>query len=437
MQTTLIQRYLGNKSPMTGDIVKLVDEIARPGDLVCDAFSGSLAVSAALRASGYEVACNDINHFSWLYARAYFSANTLPWPNGVRSGNGVSKRSVWAKVLAELLDGYPSDFPANAKRTDIFDHYCEEGPKSAFTSKRGTSGRRRFFSSDNARLIDRALNKIRFRYRSGQIDEQTRCILTATLLNAVEKVSNTQGTYHDFPREFIDERALRPLRLIVPAEEVFDGPVSRFVGRAEDSLEFIRGVPKHQVLYLDPPYNFRQYTSYYFMLNLLSSHAEIDDLDGFFTDVEFVRGQNMSTDFKSSFCQREEFIPSLTTLIERADCDFVILSYFDGRNHWGQFKDATSETTGRRLIEGMFSSELFTSGSLKCVPVERKNYQSYGGYTAKPIQEFLFVAQKSRGLVQNPLRETERGLDKPRTSRKRAGVAGGDSRKPIRPRTAA
>jgi adenine-specific DNA-methyltransferase len=414
MQTTLIQRYLGNKSLISEEIVSLVRELASPGELVFDAFSGSLAVSAALRAAGFEVACNDINHFSWLFAEAYFSARELPDPPGVTPVSAAVSWTYWQDVLDQLTDENLADVPGRHRRSDIFDHYCEEGAKSSFVSKRGAVGRRRFFSPANARAIDRALSRLRYRYRSGEISEHVRCILTAALLSAVEKVSNTQGTYHDFPRDFVDSRALKPLRLRMPAPEVFSGPPSRFIGKAEDSLEFARQLPRHSVIYLDPPYNFRQYTSYYFMLNLLSSYAEIEDLDEYFSRVEFVRGQNMRDDFKSSFCNRQNFIPSLRTLIQRSDAEYVILSYFDGRNHWGTFKSEEAETEGKRLLGQFFRSELFVEGSFEFVPLDRLNYQSYGGHSAKPIQEFLFLARKSKPAQVEMMRGNRGGLDRAR-----------------------
>lgn len=112
----------------------------------------------------------------------------------------------------------------------------------------------------------------------------------------------------------------------------------------------------------------------------------------------------MTHDFKSSFCSRETFIPSLKALIERADSEYVILSYFDGRNHWGSFKAKNADTEGKRLLSEFFSSDLFVSSSVRCVPLGRTNYQSYGGFSAKAVQEFLFVAQKRK----SPL--TRRGL---------------------------
>ncbi len=394
MQVGLIQRYLGNKSSIAPDIVDLVRSLTEPGDTVVDAFSGSLAVTFAMRQAGLRVVPNDINHFSWLFATAFLTGSQPIGPNG-RLGPPGERCRQWRALADELVApvGYGDD-PA-IFRTDIFDNYCEEGTKSSFESSRGRSGSRRFFSAENAAAIDRALSRIRFWWRKERIDQRTRCILSAMLIAAVERVSNTQGTYHDFPREFTDTRALRPLKIEVPSDEIFLGPESPLIGREEDSLEFVRRAPPHRVLYLDPPYNFRQYTSYYFMLNMLSKHAEIENLDEFFSNLEYVRGQNMADDFKSTFCSRAAFMPSLRTIIERADAEHVVISYFDGRNHWGSFKSEHAESDGRKAIEEFLASELFEAGSARCIPVDRLNYQSYGGFKARTVSEYLFSARKS------------------------------------------
>jgi adenine-specific DNA methylase len=395
MQAGLIQRYLGNKSSISDEIVGVVRSIADPGDLVVDAFSGSLAVSFALRKAGLQVAPNDINHFSWLFATAFLSGTQAFAPNG-RWASPMERRRQWRDLADELVAPGESRSTDGVRRTDIFDHYCEAGSRSTFTSARGSSGRRRFFSPQNAATIDRALSRLRYWWRTERIDQRTRCILSSMLITAVEKVSNTQGTYHDFPRQFMDSRSLRPLALEVPPDEIFLGAAAPLIGREEDSLEFVKRVPSHRVLYLDPPYNFRQYTTYYFMLNLLSQYVEIDDLDSYFNGLEFVRGQNMKDDFKSSFCSKTSFMSSMKSIVERADTDFVVISYFDGRNHWGSFMSDTADSQGRKIIEDFLGSDLFVSGSAACLPVSRLNYQSYGGHKAKTIKEFLFTARKTK-----------------------------------------
>ena len=396
MQDRLIQRYLGNKSSISKAIIEVVNKIAAPNDLVFDAFSGTLSVSAALRSAGYRVAGNDINHFTWTFATAYFTTSKLPFPDAFLQVPRNNKKVAWEHLVRQLVEPYSDDIPIFARRSDFFDHYCEEGSKSAFTSSRGTKGNRRFFSPRNATLIDRALSRIRFWHQENDLSEPTRCILISSILSAVEKISNTQGTFHDFPRNYFDPRAKQVLKLIPPRSNDFFGLPSTHFGKAKDTLEYVKSVPKHKVLYLDPPYNFRQYTSYYFMLNMISEYVEIEQIDDYFARIEFVRGQNMDNDFKSPFCGKATFIPALKSLIARAKADYVVLSYFDGRNHWGEFKSDENDLTGKQMLQEFFTSELFIEGTYNCTPVQRMNYQSYGGHKAREVNEYIFVAQKSR-----------------------------------------
>src|SRR5688572_27012076 len=74
----MLNRYLGNKTVLLDDILNSVGQAAEPGDLVCDVFSGSLAVSLALKRAGYRVAANDINLFSAVLGRAFLLNHRIP-----------------------------------------------------------------------------------------------------------------------------------------------------------------------------------------------------------------------------------------------------------------------------------------------------------------------------------------------------------------------
>ena len=424
----MLQRYLGNKTVLNADIVRIVRELAPVGAHVCDAFAGSISVGAALKRSGYRVSSNDVNMLSWVYGVAYLSESSLPeidlgavvgadaaqlvrrlvkkdraaelasgpWRDTVSADTVLA----WAALLQFIILPYRrAELPAEFRRRDFHGHYCEAGASSAFTSSRGSSGNRRFFTEENANALDRAANRIRYWWRSGRIDTRTRCILTACLLDGLEKVANTQGTYHDFPREFYDPRSLKDLTLSMPdPSTLLKGPAAVMIGKARDSLEFIHEVPRHSVLYLDPPYNFRQYTAYYFLPNVVAQYPEIEDLDGYFDEVQFVRGQNMRDDFTSSFCSAKNFVSSLRALVQASSSEFVVLSYFNGKNHWHDFKSGTNDR-GRQELEDFFHCDLFEAGSMRCHPVDRLNYQSYGGHKALAISEYLFVAKRSQVLA--------------------------------------
>lgn len=438
----MLARYLGNKQAIMPELLETVGSVAPPGSHVVDAFSGSLAVSLGLKVAGFRVTANDVNLFSAVLADAYLIPSSLPPTNtrdllGARASvrhlgearsivselagqpgfTRLTTRADWRAqyeqfiiVLLHLATIEQRDLPRADRNTLIFDNYCEAGSSSAFESSRGAVGRRRFFSPENAARIDLVLNQLRVWRRSGLTDDHTHALLLAAVMRGVEKVSNTQGTYHDFPREVWDSRALKPFRFEPPAlDGIVCGVGGHGAGRERDSLEFIAEVDDHEVLYLDPPYNFRQYTAYYFLPNVLCRFPDMDDPAEYFSRVRYVRGQNPEDDFTSTFCKPKRFIDEMRTLIDRARCQTVVISYFTGRNHWGSF-DSGPDDRGRELLCELLTSEPFEAESLRVVEVERLNYASYGGYKARRVSELLLVARKRQDDLCGPQARAARWL---------------------------
>lgn len=422
----MLSRYLGNKTDLLEPIMAAVEGYCPKGSRVCDIFAGTLSVSLELKRRGFSVIANDINLFSSVIGQAFLENSMIPpvnlkrllpdkasasplrreagkWALNLAGKPGFQflaqeeHRSTYVNLLALLLYLQQlrlENLPEDIRRTDFFDTYTEGGRNSNFTSQRGRSGRRRFFSDSNGLHVDAILTQIRFWRRNGLIDKTTYSTLLSVLIRSVEKVSNTQGTYHDFPREEVDPRALNPLSIEPPPFDVALKGGEHMMGQAEDSLSFIRRAPSHSLIYIDPPYNFRQYTAYYFLPNLICRYADIQDLDDYFANVEFVRGQNMEDDFVSPFCKKSQFLSSLEQLVSAAPAQSVALSYFDGRNHWSDFKSG-ADSIGFEKLKCFFGSSMFKKNSLRIEPIERVNYQSYGGYKARPVLEYLFIVEKS------------------------------------------
>lgn len=421
----MLARYLGSKTSILTPLMNTIAEYAVPGDHVVDAFSGSLAVSLAMKNEGYRVTANDINLFSSVFADAYLLNHEPPTPDlsslfpsrraklllgaaasveGTLTGKpgfAFLNKPAWREryvrylaILEHLNSMTEVMLPANHRLHHFYDTYCEAGQNSAFVSSRGTQGMRRFFTPENAVRIDLILNQLRAWTQAGAIDAHTRALLTAGLVRAVEMVANTQGTFHDFIRTGWDSRALHSLRMRpMPLDSAVDEELEHRSGCEEDTLEFIKSVSPHQVLYLDPPYNFRQYTAYYFLANLICRYADLPDPDHYFAKVKFVRGQNPDDDFSSTFCKANRFIDEMRLLISRAQCSTVIISYYTGANHWGSF-DTTPDNTGRQHLTELLTGELFVPGTFRSVEVPRRNYASYGGFKARQISELLLVAEK-------------------------------------------
>jgi adenine-specific DNA-methyltransferase len=67
-----IIKYMGSKKPIIDFVVNAINEIHRPNMWVCDLFSGSCSISAALRKK-YNFISNDIQDYSRILANTYFS----------------------------------------------------------------------------------------------------------------------------------------------------------------------------------------------------------------------------------------------------------------------------------------------------------------------------------------------------------------------------
>lgn len=419
----MIQRYLGNKTRYLANLLSTFREHAEAGDHVVDLFSGSLSVSLAMKEAGYRVSANDANLLSNIIGEAFLVPTNVPdadialIPERAREAclqeaqtvvlsrhSFAATRAAGQQHLATRLGALavwlnvvePSDLTPRFRRTDFFDTYTEEGANSYYTSSRGRSGRRRFFSGANGKRIDTALGQVRQWSRSGAISRSVEAYLLASLMRAVERVANTQGTFHDFPRETWDARALTSFRVEVASTDPMISAVEGHrVGQEEDSREFVKELDPHAVLYLDPPYNFRQYSAYYFLLNLVCRYPRISDLDGYFSKVTFVRGQNPDDDFTSSFCSSKTFLSDMGAVMRDAHAETVVVSYYTGANHWSKFNSDRNDT-GLELLRDLMTGTMFEPESFTALEVERKNYASYGGYKARTVQELILVAKKRR-----------------------------------------
>lgn len=420
----LLSRYLGNKAVLLDQILSVAATRCEPGDRVMDAFAGSLAVAMAFKRAGYRVSANDINPLSAAFGRAYLENCSVPEvplaeimtarrarilrgeaETRVRALAGVpgygflsgdSDRKLYVDLLAALLHLQLLDeemLPARERQTHFFDAYCPDGRFSAFRSSRGTEGRRRFLTAENARRLDLVLNQLRVWRARGALPDEAHWMLVAVTCHALEKVANTQGTYHDFPRDTWDSRAFKPLTLTPPPlDDVLAGPGGHMVGQ-EDSVTFAARAGAHRLAYVDPPYNFRQYSAYYFLPNVVARYPDLEDPDDYFAGLAFVRGQNPSDDFTSDFCSATKFMGAMRQLLSTCTAASVLVSYFTGKNHWSKF-DSGRSNTGLELLSGLLQEDSFLPGSLTVVEVPRKNYASYGGYRARQVHELLLLADK-------------------------------------------
>ena len=184
----------------------------------------------------------------------------------------------------------------------------------------------RYFTSENAGLIDAIRDQIEHRKQAGDCTEQERHVLIASLLFAADKVANTvgqydaylknlgAGSYDDSGRHLVDSNVYRRLRLRLP--------VLRFTQGAtvlQADMNAVAADHEAEVVYLDPPYNERQYVDCYHVLENIASW-EKPVLSG--KTMKFERES-----LKSEYSRRSSALGAFQRLIEGIRARLIFVSY--------------------------------------------------------------------------------------------------------------
>lgn len=226
-------KYIGNKSRLIGFIEEsLIDaKINYKGVLVYDLFSGTGSVSEFfLRNNCKVLSCDNMNYAIAEQYRKLFFREEPNFPE--------LKEIVGSEGLGDILE-----YLNNLKGIEgyFFDNFSEEGKYQ-----------RRFFSNENAKKIDSIRNKIE--EWKDILPKDKYMFLVGILMNSADFVSNTAGTYGAYLKIW-RSMALKPLKL-EKGEFIKEGTIELYV---DDVINFLENKPKADIVYMDPPYNTRQY----------------------------------------------------------------------------------------------------------------------------------------------------------------------------------
>lgn len=247
----------------------------------CDMFAGTGVVGRIFKQHVKSVISNDIEDYSYVLNKNY-----------IQNYAQLQDNESYIKELNELPlreDGF------------IYNHYCL-----------GSGSTRQYFSDENGKKIDTIRLKIDELKRSKKIDDNMYYFLLASLIESADKVANTASMYAAFLKT-LKKPAQRKL-ILEPA--YFEQSHNGHVVYQEDSNSLIKKI-KGDILYLDPPYNHRQYGANYHILNTIALYDE------------FVpKGKTgMRAYSRSMYCKKNRVRESFEELIKNADFKYIFLSY--------------------------------------------------------------------------------------------------------------
>ena len=275
-KTSLInnRRYLGNKYKLLPFITKVVDKECSDIQSIADIFAGTGAVSSAF--TDKIIITNDLMYSNYICNYAWFGSETY-------NQHTIIDYVVHYNSLSKLKDNYMTDNFADT-----------------------------YFSRDDCAKIGYIREDIEKNYKKKNINDRERAILITSLLYAMDKIAKTCGHYDAYRKgaEFD-----KPLELLVPLAEMHNNPNNRCYN--EDANNLVGSI-NADLVYIDPPYNSRQYCDAYHLLENVARWEK--------PEVFGVARKMDRTKLKSKYCTKSA-AEAFENLVRNITSKYILLSY--------------------------------------------------------------------------------------------------------------
>ncbi len=277
--------YIGSKWKLSEfiktSILSVVNNIQ--GKVFCDLFAGTGIIGRIFKKEAKQIIANDIEPYSYVLIRNYI-------------GN---HQEFSCKDLIDELNSLSGTAGL------IYKNYCLGGGSN-----------RQYFSDENGQKIDAIRLKIDEWLKTKKITTNQYYFLLASLIENADRVANTASVYAAFLKHL--KPSAKQEMVVKPA--LFDCTDNPHIVYKEDANKLIKKI-KGDILYLDPPYNTRQYGNYYHILNTITEYKELD--------IKGITG--MRDYYKSMYCKKKQVATAFENLIKNTRFKYIFLSY---NNEW-------------------------------------------------------------------------------------------------------
>jgi adenine-specific DNA-methyltransferase len=219
------RRYIGNKYQLSEWIFSIIDKECS-GEVFADIFAGTGVVSAQANGRYKKIILNDFLYSNYIIYQAFF---------GKKQWNKNKVKNIIVKYN-------------NLDHKNIKNNY--------FSSNFGG----KYFTNESAKLIGFIRNDIENNKK--YLSEMEYCVLIASLLYAVDRIANTVGHYEAYFKNKNYVKNNFEIKLINPVK------IDEIEIYREDANSLVRRI-ESDIAYIDPPYNSRQYSRFYHVLENL------------------------------------------------------------------------------------------------------------------------------------------------------------------------
>ena len=255
-----------------------------------DGFAGSGIVGKHFNQQyGYNVYSNDLEYYSYIISYALLK---VPYSNNLE------------KQIEELNKLTAT---VNKEYNLITENYSEKGKE-----------KRKFWSVSNAEKADAIIEQMQTNLDNKTITKKEYVFLLASLLSSFDKVANTASVYGAYLKEYktssLKKLDVKPIHI---NHEIINDKSNKVFNKDVNSDVITNN--KFDIVYLDPPYNNRQYSSNYHPLNFVAKYSsEI---------IPYGKTGLLENSNKSDYSISKNVENSFKSLIKNLDTKYILLSY--------------------------------------------------------------------------------------------------------------
>ncbi|MDR2842718.1 MAG: DNA adenine methylase [Spirochaetaceae bacterium] len=276
--------YIGSKHKLTSFLKSTIYSVVGndlSNKIFCDIFAGTGIVGRNFKTEVKNIIANDFEYYSYVLIRNYIGNH--------KELKNASEYLIKLNALPLIDTGF------------VYKNYCT-----------GSGSGRQYFSDFNGKKIDSVRQQIEKWKNSGEISTDLYFFLLAGLLESSDKVANTASVYGAFLKHV--KRTAQKELFIEPAMFTLNKNDHQvFNTNSNDLIKKISG----DILYLDPPYNERQYGANYHILNTIARYENFEP-----------KGKTGLPVYKKSlYCSRASVLSEFEDLIKQAAFKYIFLSY--------------------------------------------------------------------------------------------------------------
>jgi len=297
--------YIGSKLSLLEFIEDSINKVADKNcKIFCDLFAGTGVVGSYFKKRGYKIIANDIQYYSYVLNRHYIGNHKLLEFNSLLKEIPVLKK-LKIRNRKDYVCKYLSNL--NGAKGFIYKNYCLGGTKN-------TKIKRQYFSDFNGMKCDAIRQKIEKWKQKKLISNNEYYFLITSLIESIDKYANTASVYGAFLKKL--KKTAQNNLILKPAEIIINDYAHKVLN---DDINIAIKKIHGDILYLDPPYNQRQYATNYHLLETIAKY-----------DNPKIYGKTGLREYqsqKSLYCSKPEVKKAFKDLILNANVKYIFLSY--------------------------------------------------------------------------------------------------------------